>query len=170
MDEYSHHVSGFFAQRAQAENTINTLLTKGLPRERIRIFDKDSPPFVSTRVESSNKVLKDVMTDGAVGTAVGSGVGALVEVALVVANVSLFVASPLVAPLMLMGWGAGVGGFIGAAIGIKNKDKGFAELVHDAVNSGQVVLVAETKNEKERLCAQEVIQASVSDYPEIHTD
>lgn len=170
MDEYSHHVSGFFAHRAEAESTINKLVARGLSRERLRIFDKDSPPFVSTRAESSNKVLKDVMTDGAVGTAVGSGVGALVEVALVVANVSLFVASPLVAPLMLLGWGAGVGGFIGAAVGIRNKDKGFAELVHDAISSGQVVLVAETKNEKDRISAQEVIQAAVSDYPEIHTD
>ena len=128
MDEYSHHVSGFFAHRNEAESTLNKLMERGLPRERLRIFDKDSPPFVSTRAESSNKVLKQVMTDGAIGTAVGSGVGALVEVALVVANVSLFVASPLVAPLMLLGWGAGVGGFIGAAVGMGNKEIGRAHV------------------------------------------
>ena len=53
---------------------------------------------------------------------------------------------------------------------VYSKAQGFAGLVHDAVSSGQVVLVVETKNEKERICAQEVIQAAVSDYPEIHTD
>ena len=62
-------------------------------------------------------VLQDVLVDGAIGTAVGTGIGALGSVALAATSVTLFIASPLVAPLMLLGWGASIGGLIGAAAG-----------------------------------------------------
>jgi hypothetical protein len=99
--------------------------------------------------------------DGAIGTAVGSGIGVLAELALVAANVTLFVASPLVAPLAMLGWGASLGGFIGAAAGAGSKGGNFSTLIQDAIASGQVVVVAETRTEQETAIATEVIQALV---------
>ena len=168
MDEYNHHVSGFFAHREEAESTFSKLVERGLPRERLQIFAADSAPPAAAPKADSDEVLKDVLTDGAIGTAVGTGVGALAELALVAANVSLFVASPLIAPLALLGWGASLGGFIGAATGAGNKDEGFSALIRDAISSGQVVLVAESRTEQETAIAREVIQASVGDYKDIN--
>ena len=168
MNEYRHHVSGFFAHREAAEIVFSKLVERGLPRERLRIFESDPAASDTAPNEGSNAVLKDVLVDATIGTAVGTGVGALGSVALAAASVSLFIASPLVAPLMLLGWGASIGGLIGAAVGATpgagNKDGWLSDLVSDALASGQVVLVAETLTEQETAIAREVIQASVGDH------
>jgi len=174
MDAYRHHVSGFFAHREEAESASSRLAKQGIPREQLQIFDDaaKAPPAPAPLAES-NGVLKDVLVDGAIGAAVGTGIGALTELALLAVNVSLFVASPLIAPLALLGWGASLGGFVGASTGAsigdstdgaKHKDGSFADLVSDAISKGQVVLVVETKTEAETLIAQNVIGTAVGDY------
>lgn len=174
MDEYRHHVSGFFTYLTHAESAIVRLVERGLPRERLRIFTSDSvvaPDNVPE--ESSNAVLKDVLVDASIGTAVGTGIGALGSVALAAASVSLFVASPLVAPLMLLGWGASIGGLIGAAAGATSgagdKEGWLSDLIADAIASGQVVLVVETRSEQETAIAREVIEAAVGDSKDNNT-
>ena len=169
MDQYRHHVSGFFAQRADAERALFRLVEKGLPRERLHVFDRDSAPPVPEPKADSNATLKGVLVDGAIGTAVGTGVGALAELALVAANVTLFVASPLIAPLAMLGWGASLGAIIGTTVGMQpgaaaEKHGPFSELVRDAISSGQAVLVAETRSEQETASAREVVKAEVGGY------
>ncbi len=167
MNEYRHHVSGFFAHREEAEIVFSKLVERGMPPERLRLFETDPAASDTASNEGSNAVLKDVLVDATIGTAVGTGIGALGSVALAAASVSLFIASPLVAPLMLLGWGASIGGLIGAAVGATpgagNKDGWLSDLVGDAIASGQVVLVAETRTEQETAVAREVIQAAVGD-------
>ncbi|SEH31214.1 hypothetical protein [Magnetospirillum fulvum] len=171
MDEYLHHVSGFFARREDAEAAIIALVAQGLPRERIYLFHADAAPPAPAPQAHSDSVLKDVLVNGAIGTAVGTGLGALTELALVAANVSLFVASPLIAPLMLLGWGASLGGLIGATTGVAatdgQKEGLIADLINDAVSSGQTVLVAVSRTERETSIAREVIAAAVGEYKDI---
>lgn len=173
MDEYRHHVSGFFADREEAQSAFSRLVKRGLPRKRLHIFENDSAPPVPAPQAGSKEVLKDMLVDGAIGTAVGTGIGALAEVALVAANVSLFVASPLLAPLVMLGWGASLGATVGASVGAtadaEKKEGLFSELIHDAISNGQVVLVAETLTKQETAIAREVIQTSVGDYKDIST-
>ena len=177
MDEYRHHVSGFFAHRQEAQEALSQLIERGLPRERLQVFETDSPEPAPAPKKDSNAVLKDVIVDGTIGTAVGTGIGALAEVALVAANVSLFVASPLIAPLAMLGWGAGLGGLIGAAFGAKagsetgakKKEGWLSTLVRDAISNGQVVLMVESRTEQETAIAREVIQAAVGDYKDVST-
>ena len=171
MSEYPHHVSGFFIHRDDAESTLSTLVEQGLPRERLQIFTADSTSSSPAQEAKSDGVLKDVLVDGAIGTAVGTGIGALGSVALAATSVSLFIASPLLAPLALLGWGATIGGLIGAAAGTTegdgNKQGWLSDLVSDAIANGHVVLVAETRTEQEMTTAREVIQASVGEYKDI---
>lgn len=173
MDEYRHHVSGFFARRQEAEEAFSRLIDRGLPRSQLYIVEADSAPHVAAPQSDSNAVLKDVFVDGAVGAAVGTGIGALAEVGLVAANVSLFIASPLIAPLVMLGWGASLGGLIGSAVGAEshaeNKDGKFSALIRDAISRGQVVLVAETRTKHETEIAAEIIKASVGDYENVST-
>lgn len=172
MQPQPHHVSGFFAHRADAEAARDRLLQRGLPAAQLHIYASDSPPAEPAPASDSQAVLKDVVVDGAVGTAVGTGLGALAQVALVAGNVSLFVASPLLAPLAMMGWGASIGAVVGAAVGATSDDKTtgaspdgwLSHLVADAIASGQFVLVAQTRDERETVAAREVIQAAVGDY------
>jgi hypothetical protein len=161
MNEYRHHVSGFFALRADAERVRDTLVERGLPRDQVDLFDSTVNSTVKAPVAGSNEVLRDVLVDGAIGTAVGTGIGALAQVALVAANVSLFIASPLIAPLAMLGWGASLGGLIGAAAGAETKQGGFSALVSDAISSGQFVVVAHTRSARETAMARGVIVAVV---------
>lgn len=179
MNEYRHHVSGFFAVCDEARLTLGKMVERGIPAERLRIYETDLPPAGPLPKEDSNAVLKDVVVDGAVGTAVGTSLGALAEVALVAANVSLFVASPLIAPLAMLGWGAAIGGVVGATAGAIKvpqtdtaavmaaetgeaaRDGWLSELVRDAIAHGQIVLVAETRTPQETATAKAVIEASV---------
>ncbi|MDP1610942.1 MAG: hypothetical protein Q8M11_07765 [Sulfuritalea sp.] len=98
------------------------------------------------------------------------------ELALVAANVSLFIASPLIAPLAMLGWGASLGGLVGAAVGAESHDgtktekKGtFSALIRDAISSGQVVLVAETRTAQETERARQVMRAAVGACEDVST-
>lgn len=169
MTKYNHHVAGFFASPTDAENIRAKLIALGLPSEQLQIYNRlrGRPP--ASPDTNSDKVLKDVIVDGAIGTAVGTGLGVLGEIVLVATNVSLFVASPLLAPLMLLGWGASIGGFVGAAVGMENQGKGLPELIHDAISNDQTVLVAETLTEQETLIAQEIIRDAVDENHDVRT-
>jgi hypothetical protein len=170
MDTYRHHVSGFFINRAYAEKIVLQLVGEGIPVDRIYIYDKDSTLPTHVAKNSDDKVLKDVLVDGAIGAAVGTGVGALVEVALIAANVTLFVASPLIAPLVLLGWGASLGGLIGATAGAAENVKPLSELVHDAILNGQFVVVVETRNEEETVLASRIFKDAVGDSTDVKND
>jgi len=167
MDEYRHHVSGFFALRAEAEGALATLIARGLSRTQLQLLDAASLQAPTEPKKGSNEVLTNVLVDGAIGTAVGTGIGALAEVALVAANISLFIASPLIAPLVMLGWGASLGAFVGAAAGananVEHKEGWLSDLVRDAVMNGQIVLVVETRTTQETATAREVIQAAMGE-------
>ncbi len=171
MNEYRHHVSGFFAHRNQAEAAFDRLVERGMPSEQLQLFDAESGPAVTEIKGKDSTLLTNVLVDGAIGTAVGGGIGALAQLAIVAANVSLFVASPLVAPLVMLGWGASLGAFVGAAAGANagfgHKEGWLADLIRDAIASGQVVLVAETRTEQETVVARDVIATSVGDVKDV---
>lgn len=170
MTEYRHHVSGFFVKREEAQMAFSKLRDRGIPPDQLRIYDNETATGEPAPDTNSNTSLKSMIVEGAVGAAVGTGVGVLAEVALVVANVSLFIASPLVAPLAMLGWGASLGGLIGAVIGSESTDKKdgkFADLVQDAIMNGQVVLVAQTRSEQETVIAQEVIKQAVGAFEDV---
>lgn len=165
MENYRHYVSGFFAHRDQAENVVSELVAAGLPLVRVHLFDKESLPLHEA-TESSDVVLKDIVVDGVIGTVVGTGVGALLTIGMVAANVTLFVASPLIAPLTMLGWGASIGGLVGASIGASEKIKPLSDLVHDAVINGSQVVVVETLSVKETETAGKIFKETIGDYTE----
>lgn len=168
METYRHHISGFFARRSEAETVASQIIATGIPSSRVHIFDKSSvlPEGLTSEkgVNSSDMVLKDVLVDAAVGSAAGTGLGILVGVGLVAMNVTLFVASPLIAPLTLLGWGASLGGIVGASVGAAEKVKPLSDLVHDAILTGQVVIVVETNNADETGNAGKIIENAIGDY------
>jgi len=171
MDNYIHHVSGIFSHRDAATRALTSLVDRGIPNNRLQLFDSTSTLPASSQQAKSNVVLKDMVVDGAIGTAVGTGIGALAEIALIAANVTLFVASPLIAPLALLGWGATLGATIGATVGAKvsseNKEGWLSDLIKDAITNGQVVLVVKTLTKHETEIAQEVIKLSVDNYKDV---
>jgi hypothetical protein len=167
MANYQHRVSGFFVKREEAEIARAALLRRGIAEQQLALYANDHADLKPPAPTDSNTMLKDILVDSAMGTAVGTAVGALCEIALVAASVTLFVASPLIAPLAMLGWGASMGAVVGAVAGATriSKDGGkLSELVSDAIQSGQVVLVVTTHSEYETGIAIEVMQLAVGSY------
>ena len=55
MDEYRHHVSGFFAHREEAEGAVTRLVERGIPRDQLQLLDAHSGPVVA---DPTAKVMK----------------------------------------------------------------------------------------------------------------
>ena len=165
MDLYRHHVSGFFSQRSSAEQALAQLIQRGMHSEQLQIVasNADAPPAPAPRAKS-NRVLKNMLIDIAIGTGIGIGIGALIAVAMIVSEASLFYASPLLAPLALMGMSGFIGGFLGSVIGASSAAGAhhgrFAALVSKSITHGDVVLVAQTDSEQQTSMAREVIKAT----------
>jgi hypothetical protein len=75
MNEYRHYDSDIFAHHVDAESAFSRLIEQGLPKRRLQIVESDSTLYAATQQVKSNKVLKDMVVDGAIGAAVGTGVG-----------------------------------------------------------------------------------------------
>ena len=169
MNSENHIVSGIYASRAEAERARSLLVERGMPLRQLKIVERARADDSSPDLDDADNVLKEVLVDGTVGTLVGTGLGAIGQVALVVANVTLFAASPLVGPLAMLGWGAALGGIVGAVAGANKgaKHEGkFADVIHYAIRSGHVTLIAETMNSNEKALATEVIGASLIRHDE----
>lgn len=166
MENYLDSVTGIYPRLEHAQAVANTLLEKGFKREQLQIIANEAASVskAAKQGEDDKEVLKNVVVDGAIGTTIGAGIGALGQVAIVAANVSLFVASPLLAPLVMIGWGAAIGGFIGAANGISDQDKQFKDLVKDAVEQGNVVLVVNTLTDEETELARQLVRVSMEQH------
>ena len=162
MENYQHRVYGLYANRQEAEQIRAQFLQQGFKPQQLQLVDQSKSGKEIT--PDSDEVRNEVVIDGAIGTAAGAGIGALGEVALAAANVSLFIASPVLGTLMMIGWGAAVGGLVGAAVGAGTEDtKRFSDIVQDAVKSGHAALIVYAMNEEQTTQAQAVIAESLAD-------
>lgn len=162
-----HTVSAVYPSREEAAGVRQILMERGIAAGEIRIF-QEAPSQPAEEV--SDDVLKDVLVDGSIGTVVGTGVGALGTLAIVASGITLFVASPVVAPLAMLGWFAGIGGIVGAAVGAGRKEGRFSELVKDAVKAGNTVLLVRTHNLADQTLARNIVEASFCGRDEVSTE
>ena len=171
MDEQRHIVSGIYTSHTEAGAVRTRLIENGLPAGQINIVQNTASTDGNPNMVEDNEMLKNVLIDGTIGTAVGTVIGGLGEVALVATNITLFVANPIIAPLFMLGWGAFIGGLVGAAVGVEKppekKEGKLSELVLDAIRAGHVVLIAHTRTEKETRLARDVVGDSVAFAPHV---
>jgi hypothetical protein len=156
-------VVGLYETRDQAEAIRARLMDSGWQADQLRIFEPGRPGD-SVRADSDD-VLKEMLREGTIGTAVGTVAGAAGTLALAAANVSLFVASPVRATLAMLGWGAGLGGLVGAIAGADNARGDVADLVRDALAGGSTVLVAFAATEDQAIQARDLIGVSMAEPP-----
>ncbi|MCX7256383.1 MAG: hypothetical protein NTZ64_06500 [Polaromonas sp.] len=172
----SHKVAALYASADEAGRVRQNLIDGGIAASEVTVLkDLPLPPDEG----GNDEVLKDMLVDGAIGTAVGTGVGAVGTVVLWAASVTLFVASPVVATLAMLGWFASVGGIAGAVAGAasqappkgkEGKEGKFSELVMDAIQSGNVVLVVYTHGDTDRELVKNIIGESLTGYSRVPTE
>lgn len=161
MENYLHRIVGIYGTKAAADAARERLIDGGIPTEQIKLLEPGHTTPVAESTADSDDVLKEVLRDGAIGTAVGTLAGTAGTIALVLANVSLFIASPVVGALSMLGWGASLGGIIGAAAGARGTKGNASDLIQDALGGGYVVLVAFANTEEQTTHAKQVIADSM---------
>ena len=161
MDSYLHRVVGLYSSRTSAELVRDDMLTHDLKPSQVRLLAPGSAAAASDATSDSDDVLKDLLRDGAIGTAVGTATGAGVSIALAAANLTLFIASPVLGALYLLGWGASLGGLVGALVGSERSKGDVSHLIVDALASGQFVLVVHANTEAQTSEAQRIIGTSM---------
>ena len=157
MESYLHRVVGLYLTRGTADSVRDKLIAGGLPAQSIRILEPGIDPAGADGASDSDDVLKDLLRDGAIGTAVGTAAGAGVSIALAAANLTLFIANPVLGVLSLLGWGAGLGGLVGAVVGAERSKGDVSRLIKDALAAGQFVLVVHAATEAHTVEAQRVL-------------
>jgi hypothetical protein len=163
MTPYQHCVSGFFVKQEEAELALTELLHRGIPAQQLALDVHDPQDLRHGAVTDCPLMLKNIRID----SVTGNPDAAAGDMALTVKSVTLFVASPLIAPLAMLGWAASLGASQGAVKGsicFQKQEGKLADLVADAIQSGQVVLTVITHSEQQTDIAVEVIQSAVGTY------
>ncbi|MES2407244.1 MAG: hypothetical protein V4528_07980 [Pseudomonadota bacterium] len=163
MHKYLHKVAGIYSSRTAAEKVRSQLIEQGFDLDQTNILISMDTASDAKIEPEGNEVLSEVVKDGVIGTVVGSGVGALGAVAMAAANISLFLASPLLGPLTLIGWGASVGAIAGASVGTGIKEGRFSDIVKEALNHGNAVLIVHTTTDAQTKLATEIVSNSVAE-------
>ena len=161
METYLHRIVGFYPTRIAAEAARDLVVAKGITLPQTRVLTGGPAGVEPDAASDSDDVLKDLLRDGAIGTAVGTAAGAGVSIAMAAANLTLFIASPVLGALYLLGWGASLGGLVGAVVGAERSKGDVSTLITDALGSGQVVLVVHARSEAETSIAQQIVSQHV---------
>lgn len=109
------------------------MVAQGITPTQIRVLTAGSTGAGSDAKSDSDDVPKDLLRDGAIGTAVGTAAGAGVSIAMAAANLTLFIAIPVLGALYLIGWGASLGGLVGAVVG-SERSKGDASTLMSGID------------------------------------
>lgn len=161
MDSYLHRVVGLYPSLDEANQARDLIVAKGMASTQIRVLTRGATGAGADTKSDSDDVLKDLLRDGAIGTAVGTAAGAGVSIALAAASLTLFIASPVLGALYLVGWGASLGGLVGAVVGAERSKGDVSTLVKDALSNGQVVLVVHARTEAETSMVQQVVSQHI---------
>jgi len=157
MDQPLHRIVGIYPQREAAEAARDRIVAAGIARDRIKLLEGRAAPLGADADADSDDVLKDLLRDGAIGTAVGTAAGAGASIALAALNLTLFIASPVLGTLTMLGWGAGLGGLVGAVVGSERSAGDVPQLLEDALAAGRVVLVVHARTEDEATQARGIV-------------
>ncbi len=160
MARYLHRVLGLYATRAAAESARDRLAQRGLPLEQIKILEHGRGGARRARADSDD-VLYEMLREGLIGTLIGTLVGAAGTIALAVAKAGLFASSPVLGTLIMLGWGASIGGFVGAAAGARSSKGDVSDLINISLANGHVVVVAHTVTEEQTAFARKILGASM---------
>ena len=161
MSKYLHRVVGLYPSLEAAHDAQSNMLETGFAPHQIRVLGVGAGGAGPDATSDSDDVLKDLLRDGAIGTAVGTAAGAGVSIAMAAANITLFIASPALGALYLLGWGASLGGLVGAVVGSERSKGDVSTLIKDALDGGQHVLVVHAETEAQTTRAEQALGHSM---------
>lgn len=161
MENYLHRLLGLYTTRAAAENVRDQLVQCGLSAKKVKILEPGHGGAGKTTRADSDDVLQEMLREGLIGTVIGILAAAVGTIALAAAKIGLFASSPLLGTLVMLGWGATIGGFVGAAAGARSSKGAVPDLLNLSLASGHVVIIAHTATEAQTTLARQILGESM---------
>jgi hypothetical protein len=127
-ERYPYKVAAVYPDSAAAEAAVHDLNIANLGDvEVVRLEPGTNQVYLA--IEPEREQTRDTLVNATVtGSVVGTAAGAVLTGAAALGAPALFVSAPVVGPLMLLGYGAMIGGTVGAIRGFK---------LHENMLSGQ---------------------------------
>jgi hypothetical protein len=152
-------IIGLFEQPEGGANAVDSLVEKGVDKDRISIVATEQTAKESFAVESQTKGAEGAAIGGGVGAAAGALLAGLTTVgALATGGATLLVAGPIVAAFTGAGAGAVTGGAIGGLIGLGFNEE---EVKHfeDSLDKGAVLVGVNMENADDEDLVKDTLKA-----------
>jgi hypothetical protein len=162
-ETYPYKVAAVYPDDVSTEAAIDALSSARLGDvEIVRLAPGSSEVDLAIepeREETRNTVVQDTVT----GSLAGTAAGAVLTGAATLGAPALFVSAPLVGPLVVLGYGAMIGGTIGAIRGLKLRENMLSGLVKDSLKAGYHVVIVHAANEEAQTRVQDVISKTMAE-------
>ena len=160
-EHYPYKVAAVYPDSAAAEAAVHDLNIANLGDVEVVQLEPGTNQ-ADKAIEPEGEQTRDtVVNDIVTGSAVGTAAGAVVTGAAALGTPALFISAPVVGPLMLLGYGAMIGGTVGAIRGLKLRENMLSGLVKDALKEGYHVVIIHAASEQEQQRVQDVINTTM---------
>jgi hypothetical protein len=161
MNKHLHRVLGLYATRGAAEMARERLVAQGMQPGQLMLLQPGADGSRAEARATDDDLLYETLREGALGATIGLLAGLLLAAVLKLLDVGFFDADPLFGMRLFMGWGAAIGGFVGAAAGARRRKHTVADLLRISLAGGYIVLVANTVSHAQMSMAQLVLGESM---------
>jgi hypothetical protein len=160
-ERYPYKVAAVYPDSAAADAAVHDLNIDNLGDVEVVRLEPGTNQ-VDLAIEPEREQTRDtVINDTVTGSAVGTAAGAVLTGAAALGTPALFVSAPVVGPLMLLGYGAMIGGTVGAIRGLKLHENMLSGLVKDALKEGYHVVIIHAASEEGQQRVQDVISTTM---------
>jgi hypothetical protein len=160
---YPYKAAAVYADAAGAEAAVEALEASDL--DDIKVFHLDSGTSdPDEAIEPETQSTRDrLVKETAAGGVAGTGAGAVAAGAAALVTPALFVSAPVVGPLIVLGYGAMIGGTVGAVHGLKLRENLLAGLVKDTLKAGYHVVLIHAPSEVVEHRVHEIIESTMAE-------
>lgn len=160
-ERYPYKVAAVYPDNAAAEAAILGLNIENLGDVEVVRLEPGTNQ-IDQAIEPEREQTRDtVVNDTVTGCVVGTAAGTVVTGAAALVAPALFVSAPVVGPLVVLGYGAMIGGTVGAIRGLKMYENMLSGLVKDALKEGYHVVVIHAASEEGQQRVQDVINTTM---------
>ena len=155
---YSNTIASVYPDEDSAQSAVKDLRDANIDGIVVRHMKPEASDDIERVIEpDAEAVPGNVVKTSAVGGGAGTVAGAAVAGTAAVMAPTLFVSAPVIGPLMVLGYGAVIGGTVGAVKGLRLRTGMLSGLVKDALKDGHHVVIVHTASDEAQHDAETII-------------
>jgi len=155
MPAKDFRTGAIYETEGQARLAFEALVDLPLAHPDIMLVEPELPGSDRRSAQVAHHTIRQVVQDAlpgaGKGAGAGAGIGGIGTALLAAHSPALFISAPVIIALAMAGWGACLGGAIGAGIALEMRGETLAAALAAASRSGHWCLVIHTRNQQDHL-------------------